>query len=175
MREILFTGKVKETGEWIEGFYAKHQDSLLEGIVHHYILAQEKSKNGLLSPVLTWYDVIPETIGQYTGLTDKNGMKIFEGDIVKTQPFYDRPYSKTRKSKQFIGVVKYRVRTFSGSSFYAKQDYDGEWGLDFCEELGKYNHYSWGELWNCEIIGNIHDNPELVKGDKIKWQLENLS
>lgn len=164
MREFLLRGKAKETGEWVEGFYIKRRDSLLEGIVHHYIVAQEKNKNGLLNPVLTWYIVVPETVGQYIGLTDKNGKKLFEGDIVKTQPFYDKPYSDKRKSKCFIGVVKYKVRTFNGNRFYAKQDYHGEWGLDFCEELGKYTHYSWGELWNCEVIGNIHDNKEILKG-----------
>lgn len=156
MREILFRGKRKDNGEWVEGWYVppvdyngKHWDASIS----------YKVESGHLEDV----EVITESISEFTGLTDKNGKKIFEGDIVKTQPFYDRPYSEKRKSKQFIGVVKYRVRTFNGNKFYAKQDYHGEWGLTFYEEFGKYNHYSWGELWGCEIIGNIHDNPELLK------------
>ena len=153
MREILFRGKRTDNGEWAEGFYVCLP------------LANYDEKVQLITNAETGvsYEIIPETVGQYTGITDKNGKKIFEGDIVKTQPFYDIPYSEKRKSKQFIGVVKYRVRTFNGNKFYAKQDYHGEWGLTFYEGFGKYNHYSWGELWGCEIIGNIHDNPELLK------------
>ena len=108
--------------------------------------------------VIDCYEIIPETVGQYTGLTDKNGKKIFEGDIVKTQPFYDKPYSDKRKSKEFIGVVEYKTRIFNGNKYYSKQCYHGEWGLKFYEDFGKYINYSWGELWNCEVIGNIHDN-----------------
>ena len=150
MREILFRGKRADNKEWFYGDLMQVPSKEFCSIIEQKDLAANRT-------------VIAETVGQYTGLTDKNGKKIFEGDIVKTQPFYDIPYSEKRKSKQFIGVVKYRVRTFNGNKFYAKQDYHGEWGLTFYEEFGKYNHYSWGELWGCEIIGNIHDNPELLK------------
>lgn len=148
MREILFRGK-KENGKWCYGslitadWYSNETTYILQ-------LGQQ-------------CQVAEKTIGQYTGLTDKNGNKIFEGDIIKTQPFYDRPYSDKRKSKEFIGVVKYKTKIFNGNKYYSKQCYHGEWGLKFYEDFGKYTHYSWGELWNCEVIGNIHDNPELLK------------
>lgn len=162
MREILFRGKRVDNGEWVEG------GIIPLDIESGYVFIAEPY---LLASTLPVYEivknhtrlVIPETIGQHTGLTDKNGKKIFEGDIVKTQPFYDRPYSNKRKSKQFIGVVEYKIRTFKGNSFYSKQDYQAEWGLKFYEDFEKYTHYSWGELWICEVIGNIHDNPELLK------------
>lgn len=154
MRDIIYRAKRKDNGEWVYGVPLKEGYSQeVEMLWYEYgsIAYTERVQ------------VIPETVGQYTGLTDKNGKKIFEGDIVKTQPFYDKPYSDKRKAKQFIGVVTYKVSTFNGNRFYSKQDYSAEWGLKFNEDFGKFTHYSWGELWNCEVIGNIHDNPELLE------------
>lgn len=158
MREILFRGKRADNGEWIYGYYF-YDDFYKKAYITVGNFCMPFDRECLNKRILTVFEVIPETVGQYTGLTDKNGNKIFEGDIVKTQPFYDRPYSDKRKSKKFIGVVKYKTRIFNGNKYCSKQCYNGEWGLKFYEDFGKYTHYSWGELWNCEVIGTIHDNP----------------
>ena len=168
MREILFRGKRTDNGKWIEG--GIYTDENQTYIIHTYRYIPDTRDWDTVEFYenhprykIGYVAVEPESIGEFTGLTDKNGTRIFEGDIVKTQPFYDRPYSDKRKSKQFIGTVEYKIKTFNGSSVYPKQDYQAEWGLKFYEDFGKYVHSFWSDLWNCEVIGNIHDNPELLK------------
>lgn len=148
MREILFRGKTL-LGNWVEGDLLQYLGYGKTHIVQHY-----KGAGG--------QEVVPETVGQYTGLTDKNGKKIFEGDIVRTQPFSDKPYSSKAKYKQHIGVVKYRIRHFK-NQFY-EQNYEGGWIAKIID-YGKFTCCNWNEFFKCEVIGNIYDNPELLRSD----------
>lgn len=127
MREILFRGKT-DNGKWVEGFYYK---DLTSNCV--YIISW---KNANVLDVENFVEVTTETIGQYTGLTDKNGKKIFEGDIVKLHLI----------DCIEIGVIKYND-IMCRFMFFTK---DGSYGFDNTNDF--------------EVIGNIHDNPELLKG-----------
>lgn len=150
-REILFRGKGNpeyNDGDWYYGYL------LFDGKDYQII----EPKYGCFRRT-----VLKETIGEFTGMTDKNGTKIFEGDIVKTQSFYTRPYSTKRKEKQFLGIVEYHTATFRnlGSSIN-NQKYDASWRVNIVEDIGDYGYYNWTRFWNCEIVGNKFDNPELV-------------
>lgn len=119
MKEILFRGKT-ETGEWAQGYYVK-------GAIRHCIV---KSLAGYPQ-----YDVIPDTVGQFTGLTDKNATKIFEGDIVK----YSNGYGHIAWAELHVAFM-------------------------CVEENGEY--WEWiSNMYDIEVVGNIHDNPELLGGD----------
>lgn len=120
MREIIFRGKT-EKGEWVYGDLL-HPDLYGNG---YSIEDFTKGKNNC-------FDVIPETVGQYTGLTDKNGTKIFEGDIVKGT-FYGFPMP----IENYVFTIGWQ------------EDVAGY----------KANYFE-----NVEVIGNIHDNPELIGG-----------
>ena len=141
MREILFRGKT-EKGKWIEGDLYK---SRLKSI---FMISYYTEHGNRMTEVVN-----PETVGQYTGLTDKNGKKIFEGDIVK------------------FGKNIYQIIFEVGS--FALYDEQG----DMISKIGGHNDhcYSFMDLYieccweernayDIEVIGNIHDNPELLKG-----------
>lgn len=139
MREILFRGKTKKN-KWIEGNLIYGQDGV------SYISAINESP--IYKNIDYWYidtptfEVISETIGQFTGLLDKNSNKIFEGDILK---LYD-PYAD--------------VWSVNGAKVVFSYKYAGGWVLESTE----LKHLNIGtRTQHVEIIGNIHDNPELLE------------
>lgn len=139
MREILFRGKRIDNGEWVEGnlFIPDRADAPTEICIGTNI-------------VRITFDVIPETVGQYTGLTDKNGTKIFEGDIVVGRHW------TSRLSKNPEEFHLWRV------------DWSEKSGLitfvDSPTTKCKLSIHDFLDLSEIEVIGNIHDNPELLKG-----------
>ena len=159
MRELLFRGKSIETGEWVFGGVCDYQSGTSIFVVNHFDGSPSEPPYTDLDEI----DVKTTTVGQFTGLTDKNGTKIFEGDIVKTQPVFDKPYSKTRKGECLIGVVKYRTSSFSNSDAQNYgQVYAANWIVDVVDWKGK-NYYAWTLFYNCEVVGNVYDNPELLE------------
>ena len=137
MREILFRGK-NEADVWHYGAYLPYESgdvAILESFSKYGYEAVELSQR---------CKVIPETLGQYTGLTDKNGKKIFEGDIISTD--IARPYL----------IVEFRDGCFMFNCNDGGEDYY-DIMLPILKET--QTQYKYGE-----IIGNITDNPELLKG-----------
>ena len=125
-REILFRGKSKSTGEWVFG-------NLFD--------KDTKGRTHIGTTVRMCFDIDPETVGQFTGITDINDIKIFEGDIAK----YYNPYSK----QWYTHIVKCD-KMFASFGFFTE---DSEW----CKEN------DWLKIECIEVIGNIHDNKELLK------------
>ena len=149
MREILFRGKRMDDGEWVEGYLVKAVggECMILPVTTEHCGGAEFSEG---------YHCDPTTVGQYTGLKDKNGKRIFEGDMIK--PFDDE-------------VDKMVVEFHHGQfllCLYGDRGYMAEYGW---EEEGNYGCFeaeplsSYGD--DIEVIGNIHDNPEMLKGGEV--------
>ena len=143
MRKILFKGKRADNGEWVCGYYVlrkrpyfKDKDANFEHIICDNLVIDDFNDKQFVDTIPITYSVDPETIGQYTGCTDKNGNKIFEGDIV-----WDN-YEEERGIVQWDNDTARFIITCSTFTV----DFDSVCG----EEL--------------EIVGNVYDNPELLKG-----------
>ena len=154
MREILFRGKPVErfitqmriTNQWDENGYV--YGSLIVSEDRCYICTYaECTMNTIIgNGHATMVEVIPETVGQFTGLTDKNGKKIFEGDILIHHN--NNPYSnRTEKGRVFWDENSCEWRRTTNGVFY----------------LGKIDSYCLSSSCVYEIIGNIHDNSEPLK------------
>lgn len=138
MREIKFRGKQTSTGRWLYGYYleipappqcigkSKPPTAFIIFENPHYLPDWGMPRQ------MVQDDVDINTVGQYTGLKDKNGVEIYEGDILKAAP----------NGAEFIGAVYYE---------------DSKW-FGACDYLDYAVAYS-----GAEIIGNIHDNPELLE------------
>ena len=158
MREILFRAKRIDNGEWVEGFYSQlpkpslgatiitNGDLCAEDVSDYIIVNQCKQhsnfSNGYPLEVVEceYYEIDSETLCQYTGLTDKNGKKIFIGDVIRC----------SRGCPHEVIWLKEYAGTYVG-------------GMPAVYLSGLLKGYAWtGEE---EKIGNIFDDPELLKGE----------
>lgn len=163
MREIIFRGKavidlvrepffefwereVLKNGDWIYGdlIWNNGTPFIVHGVIEdtdEYISLE------------WWVPVAPETIGQYTGLTDKNCKKIFEGDVFKSDYYNDRKFEVVFSDGAFCGKIKGTGMFPLGytNDYYRTGDDDD----DFCYPTDYVSHV--------EVIGNIYDNPELFE------------
>lgn len=141
MREILFRGRQTDKEKWIYGVPVKgasaDESEIL--IIESVFECDEYACRGC-----EFTPVIPSTVGQYTGLTDKNGRRIFEGDIVAGALIW--------QEKRKNGLVAFKYGSF-GLMWYRG-------GVE------QFNAFTSMCNIEYEVIGNIHDNPELLKGDK---------
>ena len=152
MRQYLFRGIRVDNGEWVEGLPYE-----VDGVIDR-IRVKEQIEDIIF---YTTYPVIPETVSEYIGINDQYGNKIWENSIIRTQEYSDRPYSKNRKFKQHIGVVKHITRHFKNK--YHECDYEAKWIVDIKDYEG-YHCYDWSEFFLCEVIGNVFENSELLEG-----------
>lgn len=130
-REITFRGKRLDNGKWVIG-----------DLVH-------VERGALILPIGKGWDqhrVAPETVGQWTGITDANGQRIFEGDIVRWRKFADKEYQ--------ISIMKW-FEQYAAFGLARSIDDGAIWESDW------FGIVFWGG--DMEVIGNIHDNPELLK------------
>lgn len=142
MRETLFRGKAVDSGEWAYGDLV-HYDG--EPSIHR------KTTYGLYKN----YPVDPATVGEYTGLTDKNGVRIFEGDILRSVGRVGTLYSEVRIGDCLPGVLR---------------EYEREHRLEPRRAIAPHCLFESGEealliigsdgTVNAEVVGNVHDNPE---------------
>lgn len=144
MREILFRGKTKD-GFWVEGFYTKGFRYPDEGELINMIYTFLVNLN-IQIPSFNAFEVIPETVGQFTGLIDKNGKKIFEGDILQPPCWH----TKCNLNCVCIYAEEHTTASIQGFALYHK--------INDCVELVQSDE--WDEF---KVIGNIHDNPELLE------------
>lgn len=147
MRTIKYRGKRLDNGEWEYGDLLQYDDRDISIGVH----GKNYTGNGLYADLyLRIVLVDPATVGQYTGLKDKNGQEVWEGDIFKDSS----------------GVLRSIFRVPGGLAF---EDNPVAFGYDHRSPLYPYSALaeSQNEAWLyqcCEVIGNIHDNPEFLKG-----------
>ncbi len=144
MREIKFRGKSLKTKKWVYG-------DLMSNICGTRIVRYKETDNGSYKRADWEYiDVDPSTVGQFTRLTDRNGKEIYEGDIVHFS--FKRLHNQDRNAYVFYK--------------------DGEWMCQSSEECNPtclFPGYKAG-VFDIEVVGNIHDNPELINQPTEVWQ-----
>lgn len=138
MREILFRGKRIDNGEWVEGSLIMWPDGATD-----ICYSENDSFVEMMKTIID-----PASVGQFTGLTDKNGKKIFKGDIGR----YKQTDGATQNGKPItcIGKVIYNAKTAS-------------FAVESKDEAGR-KYFDYFPIKDFEVIGNIHDNPELIGG-----------
>ena len=142
MREILFRGKM-DNGEWVYGSFCMDALEQFNGLcgVDGFIRLYDKAKGKMQT-----YEVDRESVGQYTGLKDKNGKRIWEGDIIDASAEWWDASGPAGHSSPIIPVEW--CEYYCGFDPFANYDCD----------CGVFIYAN-----NCIVIGNVHDNPELLE------------
>jgi uncharacterized phage protein (TIGR01671 family) len=150
MREIIFRGKRTDDGKWIVGSAILYKEPITSrtpggSFINHYrIKTVSETYDGCMEERYE-PEIIPETLGQWTGLMDKNGVKIFEGDIVKT------------KYGRLCIVVWFSSQVCNG------WDLKTICTVENCVHTKCPDSIDLYKKENLEVLGNIHDNPELLR------------
>ena len=154
MREILFRGKRLDNGKWVYGYYVHIGPVSCQ---RAYIIPEYKS-------AIYAIEVDPSTVGQYTGLIDKNGVSIFEGDIVDL-------FGMNGKVVQECGAFGIAfMKTIDYDLLESKIPFNNSANFCFNDNFISLWEVFWNyeqddnPLYEVEIIGNVHDNPEMLKG-----------
>ena len=147
MREILFRGKRCDNSEWVQGYYIRAEHHWHNHGIHKDWITLGASANGGWFALHNKYAVKSETVGQFTGLTDKNGKKIFEGDIVRV---LGNQQVDDWKNVDYVALI-----AFLDGGFCA---------IDGTVEEHGFRRYALARMdFSLEIIGNQFDNPELLE------------
>lgn len=139
MNEVLYQGKRCDTGEWVQGSLLRSGNGYIDIIPLDNAIYEDESDALCVG---NWYVVDPKTVGQYIGISDKNGVKIFAGAIVRI----------CLDPEIRIGHVKYNAEI--GSFAIVFDDNKCVLFLDFWQAKKKADRSVW-----IEVIGNIHDSP----------------
>lgn len=162
MREFVFRGKPKNKADY-EFLKKMYKDNCKDGFIYgslvvshgkYYICIMALCQiNSLVNNgTTTMFEVILETVGQSTGLTDKNGTRIFEGDVVTYEDAVDNFGGDC--NDVFLNCGRVEISEWDGIDFTNRETV----------EMADLYEYGSETMVDCEIIGNIHDNPELLKG-----------
>jgi len=142
MRTIKLRGKRKDNGEWVYGGYFQNSE---EDGLFYYIFSDYGGA----------YKVIPESVGQFTGLLDKNGKEIYENDILKKGKVIGKLNGR-KPDLQMVGSIK-KVIFREGGYYLTKSNNSGKYHLNSVTI----------RYYQLEIIGNLTDNPELLNKNSI--------
>lgn len=180
MRTIKFRGKRLDNGEWVYGDLEYNRAKNIARI-------QTYDEDG---EYLMQHSVAPDTIGQFTGLLDKNGKEIYEGDVLESFSVYLSYQQVGNYPPPNIEVEEYAIKRrideveFSYGSFNIdgfpmmfedmmndgeevdrtkeRQEFEAMWEDNSYDIRDKYPNLRWEDFYKPHIIGNIHDNPELL-------------